>query len=169
MSGSFIVDAVRTPLGRINGALSSVRPDDLAAGVLAGLWQRHEIDDTIIDDVILGNSNGAGEDNRNVARMALLLAGLATSVPGVSVNRLCGSGLEAVVQASRELVAGDADVVIAGGVESVSYTHLDVYKRQVRVRRWWENARRAFGWRRTFPTGSAGSGPGPAAAGRRAN
>ena len=120
MSGSFIVDAVRTPLGRINGALSSVRPDDLAAGVLAGLWQRHEIDDTIIDDVILGNSNGAGEDNRNVARMALLLAGLATSVPGVSVNRLCGSGLEAVVQASRELVAGDADVVIAGGVESMT-------------------------------------------------
>jgi acetyl-CoA acetyltransferase family protein len=120
VSDSFIVDAVRSPIGRINGALSLVRPDDLAATVLAQLWQRHDIDDAMIDDVVLGNANGAGEDNRNVARMALLLAGLATSVPGSSVNRLCGSGLEAVIQASRELGVGDAHVVIAGGVESMT-------------------------------------------------
>jgi acetyl-CoA acetyltransferase family protein len=120
MSNSYIVDAVRTPIGRINGALSSVRADDLAAGVLAGLWQRHEIDYAVLDDVIMGNANGAGEDNRNVARMALLLAGFDTTVPGVSVNRLCGSGLEAVIHASRELATDDAQIVVAGGVESMT-------------------------------------------------
>ena len=120
MSNSYIVDAVRTPIGRINGALSSVRADDLAAGVLAGLWQRHEIDYVVLDDVIMGNANGAGEDNRNVARMALLLAGFDTTVPGVSVNRLCGSGLEAVIHASRELATDDAQIVVAGGVESMT-------------------------------------------------
>lgn len=120
MSDSFVVDAVRTPVGRINGGLSSVRADDLAAAALAALWRRHDIEDSLLDDVLVGNANGAGEDNRNVARMALLLAGFNTSVPGVSVNRLCGSGLEAVIQASRELVARDADVVIAGGVESMT-------------------------------------------------
>jgi acetyl-CoA acyltransferase len=120
VSDSFVVDAVRTPVGRINGGLSSVRADDLAAAALAALWRRHDIEDSLLDDVLVGNANGAGEDNRNVARMALLLAGFNTSVPGVSVNRLCGSGLEAVIQASRELVARDADVVIAGGVESMT-------------------------------------------------
>jgi len=120
MSNSYIVDAVRTPIGRINGALSSVRADDLAAGVLAGLWQRHEIDYAVLNDVIMGNANGAGEDNRNVARMALLLAGFDTTVPGVSVNRLCGSGLEAVIHASRELATDDAQIVVAGGVESMT-------------------------------------------------
>ena len=120
MSDSFVVDAVRTPVGRINGGLSSVRADDLAAAALAALWRRHDIEDSLLDDVLVGNANGAGEDNRNVARMALLLAGFNTSVPGVSVNRLCGAGLEAVIQASRELVARDADVVIAGGVESMT-------------------------------------------------
>jgi len=120
MSNSYVVDAVRTPIGRINGALSSVRADDLAAGVLAGLWQRHEIDYVVLDDVIMGNANGAGEDNRNVARMALLLAGFDTTVPGVSVNRLCGSGLEAVIHASRELATDDAQIVVAGGVESMT-------------------------------------------------
>ena len=120
MSQSYVIDAVRSPIGRINGALASVRPDDLAAAVLSELWQRHNFDDSMLGDVIVGNSNGAGEDNRNVARMALLLAGISTSVPGTSVNRLCGSGLEAVIQASRELEVGDADVVIAGGVESMT-------------------------------------------------
>ncbi|HEY1222139.1 MAG TPA: beta-ketoacyl synthase N-terminal-like domain-containing protein, partial [Acidimicrobiales bacterium] len=120
MSNSYIVDAVRTPIGRINGALASVRADDLAAGVLAGLWQRHEIDYAVLNDVIMGNANGAGEDNRNVARMALLLAGFDTTVPGVSVNRLCGSGLEAVIHASRELATDDAQIVVAGGVESMT-------------------------------------------------
>jgi acetyl-CoA acetyltransferase family protein len=120
VSDSFIVDAVRTPLGRINGALSSIRPDDLAATTLAGLWERRRIDPSSIDDVVFGNANGAGEDNRNVARMALLLAGLPVTVPGVSINRLCGSGLEAALYASRTLCAQDADIVIAGGVESMT-------------------------------------------------
>jgi acetyl-CoA acetyltransferase family protein len=120
MSDSYIVDAVRTPLGRINGALSLVRPDDLAAVAISGLLARHEIDPSAIDDVIMGNANGSGEDNRNVARMALLLAGLPVTIPGASVNRLCGSGLEAVVQASRELSVEDADIVLCGGVESMT-------------------------------------------------
>ncbi|MYH71981.1 MAG: thiolase family protein [Acidimicrobiia bacterium] len=117
----FVVDAVRTPVGRIGGALAGVRPDDLAGGVIAALVERcPELDPARIDDVYFGNSNGAGEENRNVARMASLLAGLPTSVPGVTQNRLCGSGLEAVIGASREVAVGDADVVIAGGVESMS-------------------------------------------------
>jgi acetyl-CoA acetyltransferase family protein len=152
VSESFIVDAVRTPIGRINGALSSVRPDDLAAAALAGLWRRHDLDEAMLDDVILGNANGAGEDNRNVARMALLLAGLATSVPGVTVNRLCGSGLEAVVQASRALVAQDADVVVAGGVESMTRAPWVVAKPDRAFPR--ENATMfssALGWRMVNP------------------
>ena len=117
----FIVDAVRTPVGKIGGALAKVRPDDLAAGAIAALIERApELDPACIDDVHFGNGNGAGEDNRNVARMAALLAGLPTSVPGATTNRLCGSGLEAVVAASREVAVGDADVVIAGGVESMT-------------------------------------------------
>ena len=117
----FVVDAVRTPVGRIGGALAGVRPDDLAAGVIAALIERSpEFDPARIDDVHFGNGNGAGEENRNVARMASLLAGLPTSVPGVTENRLCGSGLEAVAAASREVAVGDADIVIAGGVESMS-------------------------------------------------
>ena len=121
MSTAYIVDAIRTPLGRIGGALATVRPDDLAAATLSGLISRSPgLDVGQVNDVILGNSNGAGEENRNVARMALLLAGFPTSVPGATVNRLCGSGLEAVIQASREIGIGDADIVIAGGVESMS-------------------------------------------------
>lgn len=120
MSQSYIVDAVRTPLGRIGGALSGVRPDDLAANVIARLLERSPLDRELIGDVFFGNANGAGEENRNVARMALLLAGVPVTVPGVSVNRLCGSGLEAVVQASRSLMVDDADIVVAGGVESMT-------------------------------------------------
>ncbi|AOT62352.1 MULTISPECIES: thiolase family protein [Streptomyces] len=117
----YIVDAVRTPIGKFGGALSSVRPDDLAAHVVRALVDRTpELDPARIDDVYFGDANGAGEDNRDVARMAVLLAGLPVTVPGVTVNRLCGSGLEAVVQAARAVATGDASIVLAGGVESMS-------------------------------------------------
>jgi acetyl-CoA acyltransferase len=117
----YIVDAVRTPIGRHNGALASVRPDDLAAHAIRELLARSpQLDPTRIADVYFGNANGAGEENRNVARMAALLAGLPTSVPGVTVNRLCASGLEALVQAARAIAVGDASVAVAGGVESMT-------------------------------------------------
>ncbi len=117
----FILDAVRTPVGRHSGALAAIRPDDLAAHVVGEIARRSpELDPARIDDVFMGNSNGAGEENRDVARMAVLLAGLPTSIPGATVNRLCGSGLEAVVEASREIEVGDGSVCIAGGVESMS-------------------------------------------------
>ncbi|AZK92943.1 MULTISPECIES: thiolase family protein [Streptomyces] len=121
MRDVYVVDAVRTPVGKYNGALAAVRPDDLAAHVLRELLARTPaLDPARIDDVVLGNANGAGEENRNVARMAVLLAGLPTSVPGVTVNRLCASGLEAVVQGARAIACGDASVVLAGGVESMT-------------------------------------------------
>ncbi|MFI6356298.1 thiolase family protein [Streptomyces sp. NPDC050743] len=117
----YVVDAVRTPFGRYGGALAGVRPDDLAAGVLRALVGRSPgLDPARIDDVLLGNANGAGEDNRDVARMAVLLAGLPVSVPGATVNRLCGSGMEAVIQAARAIALGDASIAVAGGVESMS-------------------------------------------------
>jgi 3-oxoadipyl-CoA thiolase len=121
MPAAYICDGLRTPIGRYNGALAKVRPDDLAALVLKALLARHDkLDPKAIDEVILGCANQAGEDNRNVARMALLLAGLPDSVPGVTVNRLCASGLEAVGQAARAIIAGEADLVLAGGVESMT-------------------------------------------------
>lgn len=120
MSQVFVLDAVRTPFGRYGGALSGVRPDDLAAQTLTVLGERSELDPVGVDEVFLGDANGAGEDNRNVARMATLLAGWPTSVPGSTVNRLCGSGLDAVMQASRQIAVGDSSVVVAGGVESMS-------------------------------------------------
>jgi acetyl-CoA acetyltransferase family protein len=117
----YIVDAVRTPFGRYGGALATVRPDDLAAGVLRSLLERNPgLEPQRIDDVWFGDANAAGEDNRNVARMAVLLAGLPTSVPASTVNRLCGSGLEAVFGASRAIAVGDASIAVAGGVESMS-------------------------------------------------
>ncbi|MCW2871711.1 thiolase family protein [Actinacidiphila oryziradicis] len=117
----YIVDAVRTPVGKYGGALSGTRPDDLAAHVVRALVDRTpQLDPARVDDVILGNANGAGEENRDVARMAVLLAGLPVSVPGATVNRLCASGLEAVVQAYRAVALGDASIAIAGGVESMS-------------------------------------------------
>jgi acetyl-CoA acetyltransferase family protein len=117
----FVLDAVRTPIGKIGGALAGVRPDDLASGVIAALVERNPtIDAAAIDDVHFGNGNGAGEENRNVARMATLLAGLPTSVPGATANRLCGSGMEAVINASREIALGDGSIAIAGGVESMT-------------------------------------------------
>ncbi|MBB5938694.1 thiolase family protein [Streptomyces zagrosensis] len=117
----YIVDAVRTPIGKYGGALSGVRPDDLAAGVLRALVGRStDLDPARIDDVFFGNANGAGEENRDVARMAVLLAGLPVTVPGTTVNRLCGSGMEAVIQAARAIAVGDASIAVAGGVESMS-------------------------------------------------
>ena len=126
MQDVVIVDAVRTPIGRFQGGLASVRPDDLAALVIAEVVRRVGVDGGSIDEVFFGCANQAGEDNRNVARMALLLAGLPQSVPGVTLNRLCASGLEAVNQAARMIAVGDAEVVIAGGVESMSRAPLSV-------------------------------------------
>jgi 3-oxoadipyl-CoA thiolase len=121
MAEAFICDFARTPIGRYAGALSSVRADDLAAVPLAALVARNpEVDWAAVDDVVLGCANQAGEDNRDVARMALLLAGLPDKVPGATVNRLCGSGLEAVASAARAIRAGDGELFIAGGVESMS-------------------------------------------------
>ena len=121
MTAAYILDAVRTPFGRYGGALAGVRPDDLAAHVLRSLLARSPgLDPARIDEIVFGDANGAGEDNRNVARMAALLAGMPTSVPGTTVNRLCGSGLDAAMIASRQIETGDASVVVAGGVESMS-------------------------------------------------
>src|SRR5687767_7186549 len=117
----YICDAVRTPFGRYGGALAAVRTDDLAAMPIQALRHRNpRVDWHRIDDVIYGCANQAGEDNRNVARMALLLAGLPQEVPGATVNRLCGSSMEAVAQAARSIAVGEMDLVAAGGVESMS-------------------------------------------------
>ena len=121
MTAAFVYDALRTPFGRFNGALAKVRPDDLAATALKALVARSpELDPARIDEVSYGLANGAGEDNRNVGRMAVLLAGLPVSVPGNTVNRLCGSSLDAAMGGSRMIEAGEADVVVAGGVESMT-------------------------------------------------
>ncbi|MCW1384096.1 3-oxoadipyl-CoA thiolase [Novosphingobium sp. KCTC 2891] len=121
MTEAFICDAIRTPIGKLNGALSSIRADDLAAIPISALMARNPgIDWKRVDDVILGCANQAGEDNRNVARMAVLLAGLPDVVPGCTLNRLCGSGLDAVGSAARAIRSGDADLLIAGGVESMT-------------------------------------------------
>jgi acetyl-CoA acyltransferase len=118
---AYLLDAVRTPVGKLAGSLSGGRPDDLAAVTLRELLTRNPaVDPARIEDVFLGNANGAGEENRDVARMAALLAGFPTSVPGTTVNRLCGSGLEAAIQAARAIETGDASLVVAGGVESMS-------------------------------------------------
>ncbi len=120
MTDAYVVDAVRTPMGAYRGALSAVRPDDLAARVVAAVVERTGVDPQRIADVYLGAANQSGEDNRDVARMAALLAGLPQSVPGATVNRLCASGLEAVNSAARAVKAGEGDVYLAGGVESMS-------------------------------------------------
>ncbi|MFF7601937.1 thiolase family protein [Streptomyces mirabilis] len=121
MKDVYIVDAVRTPIGKCSGSLAAVRPDDLAAHTIRELLARTpDLDPARIEDVYFGNANGAGEENRNVGRMAALLAGLPSSVPGVTVNRLCASGLEAVIQAARAIALGDASIVLAGGVESMT-------------------------------------------------
>src|SRR5579862_3385955 len=117
---AYIVDGIRSPFGRYGGGLGGVRADDLAAQVIAALVARTRIPAERIDEVILGCANQAGEDNRNVARMSALLAGLPVSVPGVTVNRLCGSGMQAITDAARSIMTGEADLVIAGGVEQMS-------------------------------------------------
>jgi 3-oxoadipyl-CoA thiolase len=120
MSEAFLIGGARTPVGRYGGALSSVRPDDLAALTVRAVVERAGLDPSVVDEVILGNANGAAEENRNVARMAWLLAGFADTVPGITVNRLCASGLSAIIMASHMVKAGAADIVVAGGVESMS-------------------------------------------------
>ncbi|MBD3942245.1 thiolase family protein [Microbacterium sp. NEAU-LLC] len=150
---TYIYDAVRTPFGRAGGALSGVRPDDLAAVVLRATVERTGLDPARIDDVIFGDANQAGEDNRNVARMGALLAGFPTSVTGVTVNRLCASSVEAVIQGSRAIDAGDADIVLAGGVESMSRAPFVVEKSprpwpSVGNQTLWNTS---IGWRMTNP------------------
>lgn len=148
MSQAFICDYIRTPIGRFGGALSSVRPDDLAAVVLAALKIRNENTDwTALDDIIMGCANQAGEDNRNVARMAALLAGLPVTAPGVTVNRLCGSGLDAVAMAARAIKSRECDLVIAGGVESMSRAPLVMPKAEAAFSRHVEIYDTTIGWR----------------------
>src|SRR5437016_14182356 len=128
MPTAVIIDAVRTPIGRYRGALSSVRPDDLGALVIKALVERTKLDAAVIDDVYWGAANQSGEDNRNAARMAALLAGLPDTVPGCTVNRLCATGLEAINIAARMIEAGMGEVFIAGGVESMSRAPLVMLK-----------------------------------------
>jgi len=128
VSEAYIIDALRTPIGRYAGVLASVRPDDLAAHVIQRAVVRNDIEPEQVEEVVMGNANGAGEENRNVARMAALIAGLPDSVPGVTVNRLCASGLEAVNQAARAIRLGDAELMLAGGVESMTRAPLVALK-----------------------------------------
>lgn len=148
MPEAFICDAVRTPIGRYGGALASVRPDDLLAHVLRGLKARNPgVDWAALDDVIAGGANQSGEDNRNVARMAALLAGLGETTPGVTVNRLCGSGLEAVAQAARAIRSGDAEIIVAGGVESMTRAPFVMGKADAAFGRGQELYDTTLGWR----------------------
>ncbi len=150
MSGAVIVDAVRTPVGRHGGALAPVRPDDLAARTIAALLERTGVDGAEVDDVVFGCTNQAGEDNRNVARMALLRAALPVEVPGQTVNRLCGSGLQAVLTAAHAIRAGEGDVFVAGGVESMSRAPYVMLKPEHAYARGHpETADTVLGWR--FP------------------
>ena len=153
MNDAFIVDAVRTPIGRHGGSLAGVRPDDLAAHALRSLMARNSsVDPSLVEEVYFGAANAAGEDNRNVARMATLLAGLPVSIPGATVNRLCGSGMEAIVSAARTVMTGDADVCIAGGVESMTRAPWVVLKPAkgytTTTETMWNTS---LGWRMTTP------------------
>jgi len=148
MNEVFICDAIRTPVGKYGGALSSVRADDLAVIPIKSLLERNDqIDPTAFDDVIMGCANQAGEDNRNIARMALLLAGLPESVPGVTINRLCSSGMEAIGIAARAIKAGEADLIIAGGAESMSRAPLVMAKATQAFSRDAEMYDTTIGWR----------------------
>ena len=148
MHDAFICDYQRTPIGRFGGVLSGVRTDDLAAMPIQALMARNQqVDWAALDDVVLGCANQAGEDNRNVARMALLLAGLPQSVPGVTVNRLCGSGLDAVIMAARAIRAGEADLILAGGVESMSRAPFVMPKADSAFSRQAEIYDTTIGWR----------------------
>ena len=150
MKKVFVIDAVRTPIGKYGGALAAVRPDDLLANVIRTLMVRNEnIDPEAIEDVIAGDANQAGEDNRNVARMAALLAGLPVSVAGCTVNRLCASGLQAIMDASRAIMCGEGDLYIAGGVESMSRAPFVMAKPTSAYSRKLEMVDTTIGWR--FP------------------
>ncbi|GAB7042848.1 MULTISPECIES: 3-oxoadipyl-CoA thiolase [Catenuloplanes] len=152
MAEAYIVGGVRTPIGRYAGALAPVRPDDLAAHVIRELLRRHPTaDPAAIDDVVLGCANQAGEDNRNVARMGALLAGLPVEVPGTTINRLCGSGLDAVTYAARAIRAGEADLLVAGGVESMSRAPFVLPKAETPFARGAEIADTTLGWRLVNP------------------
>ena len=152
MAEAFICDYVRTPIGRFGGALAGVRADDLAAVPLKALMSRHErLDWAAVDDVVLGCANQAGEDNRNVARMALLLAGLPKEVPGSTVNRLCGSGMDALLIAARTIRAGEAELMIAGGVESMSRAPFVMPKAETAWSRRAEIHDTTIGWRFVNP------------------
>lgn len=149
---AYLLDAVRTPFGRNRGGLSGIRTDDLAALPIAELVGRHPgLDPAAVEDVYYGNTNGAGEENRNVARMAALLAGLPVSVPGVTVNRLCASGGEALVQAARAIATGDADLVVAGGVEGMSRAPYVLPKPDEALPRAMQLHQTTVGWRMTNP------------------
>jgi acetyl-CoA acetyltransferase family protein len=148
----YLIDAARTPFGRHRGGLSHIRTDDLAAMPIHKLTARYEaLEPVSVDDVYLGNANGAGEDNRNVARMAVLLAGLPVTIPGVTINRLCASGAEAMIQASRAVAVGDARLVIAGGVESMSRAPYVLPKPDERLPRSMEMFQTTIGWRMVNP------------------
>lgn len=147
MPAAFIVDILRTPIGRYGGTLATVRPDDLAAHVLREVLQRQSIDPAAIEDVIVGAANQAGEDNRNVARMALLLAGLPVTVAGVTVNRLCASGLQAIMQAAQGIMTGAGDAYLAAGVESMSRAPLVMAKAEEPFSRKAEIVDTTLGWR----------------------
>jgi acetyl-CoA acyltransferase len=152
MTEAFICDYVRTPIGRFGGALAAVRADDLGAVPLKALLERHPgLDWEAVDDLVLGCANQAGEDNRNVARMSLLLAGLPTSVPGTTINRLCGSGMDAVITAARAIRAGEAELLIAGGVESMSRAPFVMPKAETAFSRHAEIHDTTIGWRFVNP------------------
>ncbi len=151
MPEAFICDYIRTPIGRFGGALASVRADDLAAIPIRALMARYDVDWASVDDVILGCANQAGEDNRNVARMAALLSGLPVSVPGTTINRLCGSGMDAIITASRAIRAGEADLIIAGGVESMSRAPFVMGKAETAYSRNAEIYDTTIGWRFVNP------------------
>ena len=152
MAEAFICDYIRTPIGRFGGALSSVRPDDLGSIPLMALMARNGgVDWEAVDDVILGNANQAGEDNRNVARMSLLLAGMPVQVPGTTINRLCGSGMDAVITAARAIRAGEAELMIAGGTESMSRAPFVMPKAETAFSRTAEIYDTTIGWRFVNP------------------
>ena len=151
MAEVFICDYIRTPIGRFGGALASVRADDLGAVPLRALMARHSFDWAAIDEVIFGCANQAGEDNRNVARMSSLLAGLPVSVPGTTMNRLCGSGMDAVIAGARAIKAGEADLIVAGGVESMSRAPLVMPKAESAYSRAAEIHDTTIGWRFVNP------------------
>src|ERR1700692_413371 len=156
MSEVFICDAIRTPFGRYGGALATIRTDDLAALPLKALMERNPgVDWGAVDDVVLGCANQAGEDNRNVARMALLLAGLPQEVPGSTVNRLCGSSLDALSVASRAIKSGEAELMIVGGVESMSRAPFVTGKADAAFSRGAEMFDTTIGWRFFNPLSQA--------------